>query len=579
MAAAERTATHDAIILGGGLAGLSLARQLLLYSDCRVTLIEKKAEIPGSRQKVGESLVQLGGYYFSRLLQLEQHLLERHYLKYNLRFHWTADGRANDGIEDYSSCFIGKQSDIATFQLDRNVLEEHLLELNQADPRFSCTTGVKGLEVDLAEQGPHRVRWQGGEARARWVVDAGGRASILRRKLKLKRDSPIQHGSTWCWVDGLVDIEQLTRRTASERRLDPRRRVTGHFPQYLSTNHFCGESQWFWVIPLHGRTSLGLVYDRAVVDPDEVSSARKMLDHVCRQWPLFAKDLPNRKIIDKGAFLNFSYDSNSAIDPAGWALSGESARFSDPLYSPGSDLIAIHNTLIVDCIQRNGENIDERCRLYDLLMRVMHDAYVPSYVVSYNCLGDQQTFTLKYSWELAIYFGFYVLPFINDMFTDERFVRQFLRRFAILGPINERLQHFLSSYYQWKKENGVTQSEPLLKDLYDVTPLYESGRLFWEVGLSRNEAIDALDLHVERLKEFARFIVAHVAASVSGNPGLVHDKRFVSGLKLRSLEFDAEELRRAGMLARPKRDPYPWRLDASSLDLFLANDQALADAV
>ena len=51
-------------------------------------------------------------------------------------------------------------------------------------------------------------------------------------------------------------------------------------------------------------------------------------------------------------------------------------------------------------------------------MRVMYESYVPSYAVSYDCLGDQEAFTLKYTWELAVYFGFYVVPMINNLFTD-----------------------------------------------------------------------------------------------------------------------------------------------------------------
>src|SRR5262249_58056119 len=120
----------------------------------------------------------------------------------------------------------------------------------------------------------------------------------------------------------------------------------GNFPYFLATNNFCGEGRWFWVIPLHGKTSLGLVYDKSVISSDDVSTARKMLDVVCREWPLFARDLPNRKVLDEGRFYDFSYDAVQTISPARWAMSGEAVRFSDPLYSPSSELISRYNTLI-----------------------------------------------------------------------------------------------------------------------------------------------------------------------------------------------------------------------------------------
>ncbi len=83
MAFAEQ---YDVVIIGAGLAGLSLARQLLLNSEKKILLVEKRAEIPPSQQKVGEATVQVSGYYFSKVLDLEEHLLREHFMKYNLRF-------------------------------------------------------------------------------------------------------------------------------------------------------------------------------------------------------------------------------------------------------------------------------------------------------------------------------------------------------------------------------------------------------------------------------------------------------------------------------------------------------------
>ena len=95
---------YDVVILGAGLAGLSLARHLLLETDKNVLVLERRESVPGRRQKVGESTVQLGGYYFSKVLDLEEHLLSRHYIKNNLRFHWKNAGRDNRGMEEKQVC-------------------------------------------------------------------------------------------------------------------------------------------------------------------------------------------------------------------------------------------------------------------------------------------------------------------------------------------------------------------------------------------------------------------------------------------------------------------------------------------
>src|SRR5205807_7653740 len=122
------------------------------------------------------------------------------------------------------------------------------------------------------------------------------------------------------------------------------RRKTGQCPYFLGTNHICAEGQWFWVIPLHNKTSLGLVYEHRVIDPQDVSNTRKTIDYVCRTWPMFARDLPYRKILDEGRLIDYSYDCKQTISPERWALVGEAGRFTDPLYSPVSDLIGIYNT-------------------------------------------------------------------------------------------------------------------------------------------------------------------------------------------------------------------------------------------
>ena len=222
--------------------------------------------------------MQLSGYYLSKVLDLEEHLLINHYLKYNLRFHWKTEGYGNCALEDYARSFIRLSSNIATFQLDRNVLEAHLLETCRQNSRFHFVGGVQNLDAQLSETGPHRVTFAGGDVECDWLVDASGRGHFLKRKLGLGQENAIRHASTWCWVDGLVNIEKLTDRSLREVRVDRARMKQGNLPFFLATNHFCGEGQWFWVIPLHGKTSLGLVYDRAVVEAEQVSNARKMLD-------------------------------------------------------------------------------------------------------------------------------------------------------------------------------------------------------------------------------------------------------------------------------------------------------------
>ncbi len=582
---------YDVVILGGGLAGLSLARHLLLETDRTVLLLERRDKLPPRRQKVGESLVQLAGFYFSKVLDLEEYLLREHYMKYNLRFYWKSGRRDNNRFEDFSQAYIRPFSNIASYQLDRNKLEGELLVRNLASSRFTFEPGISELDVGLREDAPHRVAFKtGGQARqvtAGWVVDTTGRNRFLARRMDLARQNAIRHGAFFWWVDGLVDIQKLTDSTPREIRQARYRRSTGHLPTWLATNHFMGEGLWFWVIPLQGKTSLGLVYDREVVAQEDVFSVEKATQWVCREFPLFARDLPHRKVLDFGGFKNFSHDCAQTISPQRWGMAGEAGRFSDPLYSPGSDLIAVYNTLLVDAIQTgdgegdgDGDSLEDKCQLYEQLMRSVYSAYVPTYSTSYDALGDPESFSLKYTWELTIYFAGYVFPFINDLITRKRFTISFLRLFSRLGPVNDGVQRLLSGYFQWKKEHRRPQEEPVYFDFTELATLDLAEKTFYCVGASPDEARAVLAEQVSNAHELARLIAAHVASVVLDEPRVVTHRRYIEGIDLERLRFDPEDMRRRWALCCHDEALYRWRtLDPGVLDRFRSSPRLAAPAM
>jgi flavin-dependent dehydrogenase len=559
----------DVVVLGAGLAGLSLARQLTLASDKTILLLEKRAQIPPVRQKVGEATVQLSGYYFSKVLDLEDHLLLEHLMKYNLRFYWK-NQKDGSSYEHYSQSYIRNLSNIASYQLDRNKIEAELLRRNRQVPTFTFLAGVSDFALGLSEDEAHSVKFtccgEAHEVRATWVIDATGRSRLLARNLQLTEVSPIRHGASFFWVEGQLNVEKLSDLSSRAARISENRRMTGHLPIWLATNHFVGEGFWLWVIPLRGKTSLGLVYDSEKIHPDFVSTPKKTIDWLCRNFPLFARDLQSRKILDRGMFRDFSYDCQQTISDSRWALTGEAGRFTDPLYSPGGDLIAIHNTLITDCILTDdaGE-LSTKTRVYEVLMQALYHAYVPSYAVSYEVLGDQECFTMKYAWELAVYFTFFVFPFINDLFTDLRFAAGYLREFARLGELNRGLQQYITDYYRWKKLRYDPPEEPQFFDFMELGALRSAESLFYQVGLTAAEAATILTQESLKLAEFARNIVACICASVSGNQSLLKDRHFIAGLDLYNLVFDADLICQKTESPSDTNPPYYCAVDAECL--------------
>ena len=557
---------YDVVILGGGLAGLSVARQILLNSEKRILLVDRKP-LPPTRQKVGEATVQVSGYYFSRVLDLEEHLLREHFLKYNLRFYWKTPGRENRNFEDFSQAYIRKISNVPTYQLDRNKLEAEILRLNCANPRFRLVAPAEGIDVELTDGSvPHAVRFteEGREERveATWVVDASGRGKALAKKLKLERKNPIRHGTSYFWVDGLVDIDKLTDSSPREIRVKRDRMALGHLPFWLATNHFCGEGFWFWTIPLQGKTSLGLVYDNTLIPREEVATPEKLIAWICREFPLFERDLPHRKVVDWGGYRDFSFDCAQTISPAKWALCGEAGRFTDPLYSPGGDLISIYNTLIADAILNTDDaDLLAKTQIYEELMRAVYSAYVPSFAVSYDTLGDPEPYVLKYTWELTVYFAMYVFPFINDLFTDRRFILTFLVKFAQLGPVNQNLQTFLHEFYQWKKGRRQPLDRPVFFDFTDIAPLAVAETTFYEVGVTVDEAKEVLAKQMPNLMELARYVYAWVSASVLQDERVVTNHAFVEGIDLKGCRFDPEEMAARWAACRDLPGTWEWSFD------------------
>ena len=563
MAIAEQ---YDVVIIGAGLAGLSLARQLLLTSDKQILLVEKRAEIPPKRQKVGEALSQVGGYYFSKVLDMEEHLLREHFMKYNLRFYWKSAGRENDCFEDYSQAYLRTFSNIATYQLDRNKLEAEFLRLNSQNPQFTFCAPVTDLEVALSDDGPHALTFtcDGSHVatRAQWVVDTSGRGKFLARCLGLEQPNPIRHGASFLWVEGLVNIDKLTDRSHKEIRLRKERAAIGHLPIWLATNHFMGEGFWLWVIPLQGKTSLGLVYDNTVFPRECVATPQKLIEWVCQEFPLFARDLPFRKILDHGSFKDFSYGCGQTIHPSRWALSGDAGRFTDPLYSPGSDFIGFHNTLITDAILTTDvAELVGKCQLYELIMRSIYESLLPTYAVSYDALGDQEAFILKYTWELSVYFSFFVFPFINDLATHRLFALSYLGRFARLGTINTHLQAFISAYYQWKKAKSQPPQAPRFHDFTAIGALRTAESTFYRVGVSVTEAPRILDEQLANLRELARYIVTYVSSVVLADERVLTNRAFVEGIDLQNFCFDPGEMYDRYVQCAGVTEPYAWSFD------------------
>ena len=79
---------HDVIILGGGLAGLTLSLQLKQrFPDLDILILERRSHpVPEAAHKVGESTVEIAAQYFANVLGLKEYLQRFQLKKFGFRF-------------------------------------------------------------------------------------------------------------------------------------------------------------------------------------------------------------------------------------------------------------------------------------------------------------------------------------------------------------------------------------------------------------------------------------------------------------------------------------------------------------
>src|SRR5690349_12411850 len=122
---------YDVVIMGGGLSGLCLARELQLRQpSLKLAVVEKRElPVPEAAHKVGESTVELASYYLGERLQLRSYLEERHLPKAGLRYFFPHGD--NRDIAARPELGLMKFAKLPSYQLDRGRLENDLAVINR----------------------------------------------------------------------------------------------------------------------------------------------------------------------------------------------------------------------------------------------------------------------------------------------------------------------------------------------------------------------------------------------------------------------------------------------------------------
>jgi flavin-dependent dehydrogenase len=426
------TAAHDVLIIGGGLAGLTLALQIKQATpQASIAVLEReRLPYPEATHKVGESTVEIAAHYFSEVLGLKQHLKESQLRKLGLRLFFTAG--TNERIEERLEMGSDRHFTVPTFQIDRGRFENFLAERVRASG-VTLLEGTKVVEVRLgADARRHTVSCQQDAEplalNASWVVDASGRAGVLKRLLGTRESSEHDSNAVWFRVKGRVDVDDWCDQPAWKEGRE------GIYSRWYSTNHLTGCGYWVWLIPLaSGYTSIGIVTDPKIHPLSRFRSFEDSMDWLREFEPQCARHLDSYsgEVADYLAIKRYAHKCSRVLSGDRWAITGDAGVFIDPLYSPGSDFVAIQNSFISDVISRDlrGERFVGRCEAYNDIYQSVSESFLKTYLGQYPMLGNPRVMPLKVVWDYTIYWGFLAFVAIQGRFCD----------FESLGPIQESI--------------------------------------------------------------------------------------------------------------------------------------------
>jgi flavin-dependent dehydrogenase len=525
---------YDVVILGGGLGGLTLSLQLKQrFADLSILVLERrKHPVPLAAHKVGESTVEIGAHYFETVLGLKEHLEQKQLKKFGFRFFFS------DGVTDIANVTeLGASMVLPTpsYQIDRGIFENMLGEL-ALHRGIDFADGAMVRNFTLSESGvAHEVNFERDDGNAhttthvmaRWLVDACGRAGLIKRKLNLAEQNGHNANAVWFRIGEKIDVNAWSQDEAWLDRTMPRDR-------WRSTNHLCGTGYWAWLIPLaSGSHSVGIVADAELHPMETMNTFEKSMQWLQKHQPLLYQTLDAKrdKLQDFAFFKRFSYGCKQVFSgKSRWALTGEAGLFLDPFYSPGSDFIAIANTYITELIAQDRANgpVDLYASIYEQIYFQLYGNMLTLYDGQYKLFGDAEVMPVKVIWDYTYYWGVMCQLFFHNRLTDIVTMGRMQSTLANVQKLNAAMQKFLRAWGDVsEKKNprtmldqaGLPWFHELNRGLRDNLSVEEFNARM-KANLAQLDQL-AKEIVAQALAEYPALDVSEIAALIKSDMALI----------------------------------------------------------
>lgn len=505
---------YDVAILGGGLAGLTLALQIKKERpESSILVIEKqKHPVPEAAYKVGESTLEIAARYLLDL-GLEEHLHTRQLKKFGLRFFFSTED--NQDITRRLEIGLAQPTFLPSYQLDRGRFENMLGQLVQ-ERGVTFLDGCKIEQISLQpELHTIHVRHENSESDilARWIVDTSGRSSLLKRKFGLAKEVGHHVNAVWFRINRRIAIDDWSDDPTWQARV-----VDGQ--RYLGTIHLCGKGYWVWLIPLaSGSTSVGIVSDPRFHPFDSLNRLERALDWLRAHEPQCARSIENEQgglddIQDFRVMKDYSYSCRQVYSSDRWCLTGEAGVFLDPLYSPGSDFIAMGNELVTDLVTRylDGEDIRERARSHNLTFLSLANVSLKVYEQQYSLMGHAQIMVAKYLWDVSTYWGNFSQLYFHHKMRSMSEDRHLVIKLYRSSKFDTRIQEF---FREWARIDRAPIVKDVHVDHYNPLDFVKRFHITLRSNYTRAEFDEMFDENLHLIERIAGLLVSRVIEAYS----------------------------------------------------------------